>query len=99
MLSLQRVVDGATSNNLKHILVDAMVLYGDLNQDNIPFKLITFGANKVRVFQGVRTNVTVQLKNQNAPFMIGVHCTSHHINLVVQTLSKFDIVGKIEDVL
>jgi hypothetical protein len=33
LLLLQQVVDGATSNNLKHnILVDAMVLYGDLTQ-------------------------------------------------------------------
>jgi hypothetical protein len=30
LLSLQQVVDGATLNNLKLILVDAMVLYGDL---------------------------------------------------------------------
>jgi hypothetical protein len=27
LLSLQQVVDGAASNNLKRILVDAMVLY------------------------------------------------------------------------
>jgi hypothetical protein len=30
LLLLQQVVDGAISNNLKHILVDALVLYGDL---------------------------------------------------------------------
>ncbi len=38
------------------------------------------------------------MKNQNAPFMIGVHYMSNCINLVVQTFSKFNIVGKIEDV-
>ncbi len=31
--------------------------------------------------------------------MMGVHCMCHHTNLVVQTLSKMDIVGKIKDVL
>jgi hypothetical protein len=31
--------------------------------------------------------------------MIGVHCMCHRTNLVVHTLSKMDIVGKIEDVL
>jgi hypothetical protein len=30
LLSLQWVVDGPTSNNLKRILMDAMVLYGGL---------------------------------------------------------------------
>jgi hypothetical protein len=90
------VVDGATSNNLKHILVDTMVLFGDLNKDNIAYKLITFGVGGVSVFQAVRIGVIVHLKNQNVPFMIGVHCMSHRINLVIQTLSKLSIVEKMK---
>jgi len=43
--------------------------------------------------------VTIQLKEENAPFMIGVHCMSHGTNLAVQTLFKMGIVRKIEDVL
>ncbi len=49
----------ATFDNLTHILVDAMILFGDLNQDNIASKLFTFGINGVNVFQGVRTSVIV----------------------------------------
>ncbi len=63
LLSSQQVVDGATSNNLKHILVDAMVLFGDLNKDNIAYKLITFGVGGVSVFQGIRIGVIDHLKN------------------------------------
>jgi hypothetical protein len=43
--------------------------------------------------------VIIQLKKENAPFMIGVHCMSHYTNLIVQTLSIMSIVRKIEDVL
>jgi hypothetical protein len=50
LLSLQRMVDGATLDNLKRILVDAMVLYGGLFQETMASKLITFGANEVGVF-------------------------------------------------
>ncbi len=70
------MVDGGTYNNLKCILVDAMVFFSDLNKDNIAYKLITFGVGGVNVFQGVRIGVIVHLKNQNVPFMIGVHCMS-----------------------
>ncbi len=77
------MVDGATSNNFKCILVDVLVLYGDLTQENIASKLITFGVDGLNVFQGVRIGVTLQLKTQTTLFMIGVHCTSHHTNLVV----------------
>jgi hypothetical protein len=40
----------ATSNNMKCILMDAMVLFHDLNQDAIAFRLVTFGANGVNIF-------------------------------------------------
>jgi hypothetical protein len=53
------MVNKAILNNLKHILVDAMVFLGDLKQYIIASKLITFGANGVSVFQGVKTCVTV----------------------------------------
>ncbi len=44
------MVDGATSHNLKRILVDAMVLYGGLIQEIMASKLTTFGADGVNVF-------------------------------------------------
>jgi hypothetical protein len=53
------MVDGATFDNLKCILVDAMVHFGDLNKDNIASKLVTFVVNEVNVFQGVKTGVTI----------------------------------------
>jgi hypothetical protein len=43
LLSLQRLVDGATLNHLKRIMVDAMVVYGGLIQETMASKLITFG--------------------------------------------------------
>ncbi len=47
------MVDRATLNNLKKLMVDAMVLYGGLIQKIIASELITFGADGVSVFQGV----------------------------------------------
>jgi hypothetical protein len=57
------VVNGATFDNLMHILVVSMVFFGDLNQNTIASKLITFKLDGVSVFQGVRTSVTIQLKD------------------------------------
>ncbi len=44
------MVDGAPYGNLKHILMDGMVLLGDFCQETIASKLITFGTNGVNVF-------------------------------------------------
>jgi hypothetical protein len=53
----------------------------------------------VNVFQGIKIGVIVQLKEDNAPFMISVHYISHYTNLIIQTLFKMCIVRKIEDLL
>jgi hypothetical protein len=51
LLSLQWFLDGATLNNLNCVLVDAMLLYGDLTHEAIVAKKIIFGAKEVYVFQ------------------------------------------------
>jgi len=61
LLCLQRVVDGATFDKLKRILVDAMVLFCDLDEDNIASKLITFGVDEVSIFQGAKIGMIFQL--------------------------------------
>lgn len=59
-------------------------------------RMVCFGADGVSVFQGLRTGVTMQLKQQHAPFMIGVHCMAHQTNLAVEPLSNLPMVEKLE---
>jgi hypothetical protein len=51
------------------------------------------------MFQNIRIGVIVQLKKQDAPIIISVHCMNHWTNMVVQTFYKLGIVWKIEVVL
>jgi len=73
-----------------------MVFFGDLTQNTISFKLLTFVVDGVNVFQSIRICMIVQLKEQDAPFIISVHCMNHCTNMVVQTFYKLGIVWKIE---
>jgi hypothetical protein len=41
----------------------------------------------------------VQLKDNHAPFVSGMHCMSYRTNLVVQTLSQVSLVTRIEELL
>jgi hypothetical protein len=47
LLSLQWVVDGAISNDLKRIIMDTMVSHGGLIPQTMASKYITFEANGV----------------------------------------------------
>lgn len=64
------------------------MLFGDLTQKIMVRKLITFGTNGLNVFHNLKIRVTMQLKEQNAPFMINVHCMNHLTNLAMQTFFK-----------
>jgi hypothetical protein len=50
----------------------------------------------VSVFQGCRSGVTQQLKEHDAPFMLGMHCMAHRTNLAVEPLSNLPVVSKLE---
>ena len=46
-------------------------------------------------FQGYRFGI-IQLKDQDAPFVLGVHCMAHHTNLAEEPLSNLHVVSKLE---
>lgn len=52
MLSLQRVVDGGSANNMTTVIVDALKARGGLTCQEIADKVICFGADGANVFQG-----------------------------------------------
>jgi hypothetical protein len=58
-----------------------------------------FGADGVDVFQGIKSGVTKQIKENYAPHSIGVHCITHHTNLVVQILLGLPLVIWLENML
>jgi hypothetical protein len=58
-------------------------------------RLVYFGANGMFVFQGSRSGVTQRLKDQEAPFMLGVHCMAHRTNLEVEPLFNLHVVSKL----
>ncbi len=73
MLSLQWVFYGATLNNLSHVLVDTMVLYGDSTQEVMVTKFIRFGTNEVYVFQ-VMAQIQMGQKTRSLDFVLFGPC-------------------------
>jgi hypothetical protein len=50
------------------------------------------GCDGSNIFQGAWADVTTQMKDNVAPFMIGMHCFAYWTNLVVLLLSKLNLV-------
>jgi hypothetical protein len=64
---------------------------GEVGADDIATKLLNFGADGVTSFQDARMAVTKQLQTKNVPFIVGIHCFAHCVNLVARTLSSNSI--------
>ena len=96
LLSLSRLTKRNTACAIKDCIPMSLSWHGGLADNTIAKRLVYFGADGVFVFQGCRSGVIQQLKDQDAPFMLGVHCMAHHTNLVVKPLSNLPIVSKLE---
>lgn len=99
LLSLQKIVDGTGSDNLTSLLLKALETEGGLVGDDVSSKLLCFGADGVAAFHGVHKGVTRQMQLGVAPFLIGVHCHAHRLQLAVKTLSDMLCMQSIEKVL
>ncbi len=99
LLNLQRVLDGAIFANLIKLIIQSLVEFGGMTKTDVANKLVCFGTNGVKIFQGLKNGVTTKLMQNHDPFMSGVHCMAHHTNMVVQTLSNLNFVGKIKSLL
>jgi hypothetical protein len=69
---------------------------GGLSHEQIASKLVCFGADGVSTFQGAKTGVTTQIREKWGPFSLGANCCSHRVNLVVENLSKYRMVSRLE---
>jgi hypothetical protein len=96
LLSLSRLTEGNGASAVKESILTSLSWHGGIVDSLVAERLVCFGADGVSVFQGYRTGVTQQLKDQDAPFCLGVHCMAHRTNLAVEPLSNLPVVSKLE---
>jgi hypothetical protein len=76
--------------------MNSLMTQGGLKEKELVTKLICFGVDGVSTFQGLKFGVIVQIQHQYSPFVIGVRCIVHWINLVVQTFSNLLLVFELK---
>jgi hypothetical protein len=67
MLFLECVVDGVGANNMTRLITKTLITPGALSEDDMAQKLVSFGSNGVVMFQGIHTNVIVEIQEEYAP--------------------------------
>ncbi len=78
LISLDRVVEGSWIDNLAKVMMEGLMINCGLPRDQIAQKLICFRANGVNVFQGTKSGVTKQIRDNYAPHSIGpLYSPSH----------------------
>jgi hypothetical protein len=96
LLHLSCVSESGTSDHLTSVIMHVLLVEGGLSREEIASKLVCFGADGVSTFQGSKTGVTTQIREKWAPFTLGANCSNHRINFVVETLSNYPMVSRLE---
>jgi hypothetical protein len=76
LLNLERVVDGAASNNFIVMIICSLIVFGGLLNMDIANK-VCFRANGVTIFQGLKIGVTIQFMAKHNPYIVSIHCMAH----------------------
>jgi hypothetical protein len=96
LLLLSKLTEGNGASTVKESIITSLHWHGGI-EDKVPAtRLVCFGADGVSLFQGCRFGVTQQLREQDVPFLLGVHYMAHHTNLAVKPLSNLPVVLKLE---
>ncbi len=96
---MEKVINGVTTGNIYNVMLQTLLIQGGLTKVEIGKKMVSIGANGGSMFTRHRTNVSVQMKEKLAPYLVVVHCCAHHINLTIQTFSSPSIVHRLENLL
>jgi hypothetical protein len=99
LLELARVQDGGCAKSMVEIICSALLKQGGLTREEICQKFISIGTDGASVFQGARAGVVRQLQDDHAPFVQGIHCLAHRVNLAMKVLSKLHIMSCVESML
>jgi hypothetical protein len=89
---LQQIIKEGEFDNLTTLLVNSVTIIGGLSKGNLVAKLVSFGAD------GVTIGVTMQLIENHAPLVTGIHCIATW-HLALQSFSSLPLVAKIEGLL
>jgi hypothetical protein len=74
-------MDGFNVNNLTKCIIESLLQEDNFGQDVIATKLISFYANEMNIFQGLKIGVTIEIHKSWVLFSLGVHLFSQHIDL------------------
>lgn len=96
ILKYLQKLEGATTIELKDVIVILLKSYLVVDHHDIAEKLVCFAANRVALFQGAKTRVTKKLQAQSAPYLIEVHCMVLRTNPVAKALANLSFVTNIE---
>ncbi len=86
LFSPKKVLKGTTFDSMTHLIIEVLIIEGGLEKEIMASWLVSFGVDGVLVFQSISTSITMQLHNEYAPHMVGVHYMVHCTNLAMQTL-------------
>jgi len=71
LISLDWIIEGSRSENLTKVIMEALMIGGGVPKDQIAQKLIYFRIDGLNVFQGTKSGVIKQIKENYFLILLG----------------------------
>lgn len=96
LLGIHKMSKSSTAENIYELVINTLKETGGMDHSMIAKKLVCVGADGASVMQGQRNGLCARLQLSASPYMIGIHCMAHRMNLAFKIVSNFPLVSKVE---
>lgn len=97
LLCVHKMKDKPTSQNIFKLVKKFLKEITGMDELTIAKNLVCVRVDGATMMQGQRIGVCTKLQTTCAPYMLGIHCMAHTMNLAFKIVSKFPIVLKFEN--
>ena len=96
LLGIHKMSNSSIAENIYELVIKSLKEIGGMDGLMITKKLVCVGADGAAVMQGQRNGLCVRLQLSAAPYMLGIHCMAHRMNLAFKIVSTFPSVSNVE---
>ncbi len=99
LLTLEQIEVGATTENITTIILQSIMKFRGLTEDQLASRWVCLGCDMDSMFQVHHIGIIMQVKENTTPYFIDVHYMVHRTNLAIVVFSKMPIMSHIETML
>ena len=99
LLTVVKMKDNSMVENIFEVVKSSLIEYGGIDEMMTTQKFECVGVGGALVMQGHKNSLFTKLKDFASPYIVGIHCMSHIMNLAFGMVRNYPLIYIVEDLI